>query len=101
MIDEEMLAVKVVLPILLYIFGIILLIALIILVIRLIQVVNKVDKIADNVEDKVNSLNGIFKVIDKASDGVALISDQIINSIMKIIGRFLKKKANKEDEIDE
>ena len=39
-----------ILPVLLYVFGIILLIVLIILGIRMIQVLDKVDRIVDNVE---------------------------------------------------
>lgn len=92
----------IVLPVLLYTFGIILIIVLIILVIQLIQILKKVDRIVDNVDDKVNSLNGIFALIDKTTDSIALFSDSIVNAlaslVYKFIGKSKKKKHTKEEE---
>lgn len=92
----------VILPVLLYTFGIILVIVLIILVLQLIQIMKKVDRIVENVDDKVNSLNGIFSLIDKTTDSIALFSDSIVNSlaslIYKFIGKNKKKKKMKEEE---
>ena len=87
-----------VLPVLLYIFGIILLIVLIILGIRMIQVLDKVDRIVDNVEDKVNSFNGFFEVLDKTSYGISMISDKVISLFSSIISKiFNNDKKDKED----
>ena len=92
----------VILPVFLYTFGIILVIVLIILVLQLIQIMKKVDRIVENVDDKVNSLNGIFSLIDKTTDSIALFSDSIVNSlaslIYKFIGKNKKKKKMKEEE---
>lgn len=90
-----------ILPVLLYTFGIILLIVLIILGIRLIMMLDKLDRVVDNIEGKVNSLNGFFSVVDKATDGIALISDSVVNTIASLIFRIFKKKKGKEDDIDE
>lgn len=94
----------VILPVLLYTFGIILVIVLIILVLQLIQIMKKVDRIVENVDDKVNSLNGIFTLIDKTTDSIALFSDSIVNSLASIIYKFIgknkKKKKLKEEECE-
>ena len=85
------------LPVLLYTFGIILLIVLIILGIRLIQILDRCDKVIDNVEEKVNSLNGIF-VINKTSYGLSMISDKVISGVVGMISRIFNKKKDKEED---
>lgn len=84
------------LPIMLYIFGIILIIVLIILGIKVIQVVDKVDRIMDNIEDKVNSLNGIFDVINKTTNRIDLISTKVVTTIASTIGKLFKRKEREE-----
>ena len=69
------------LPICLYVVAIVLLIVLIVLGIRLIKLLDKVDKVVDNVEKKVDSFNGLFEVIDRATDGIATVSNTAFNSI--------------------
>ena len=84
---------NVILPVLLYIFGIILLIVLIILGIRMIQVL-------DRVEHLVNSLDGFFTILDRATDGFALITEHVAQVVTSTISRVFKKK-NKEEIDDE
>ena len=86
-----------ILPVLLYVAGIVVLIVLTILGIRLIQILNKVDRVVDNVEEKVNSLNTAFDVIGKASDTFALVGDSVINGIASIVTKIFKKRFNKEE----
>ncbi len=86
------------LPVLLYTFGIILLIVLIILGIRLIQILDRCDKVIDNVEEKVNSLNGIFSVINKTSYGLSMISDKVISGVVGMVSRIFNKKKDKEED---
>ncbi len=86
-----------ILPVLLYIFGIILLIVLIILGIRMIQVLDKVDRIVDNVEEKINSFNGFFEVLDKTSYGISVISDKVISFFSSVISKIFNNKKDKED----
>jgi hypothetical protein len=94
MVDLNML-----LTICLYILGIILLIVLIVLGIKCIKLLNKVDRIVDNVEDKVTSLDGLFGVVNKISDGIVLASDSVISTGSDFISKIFKKKK-KEDDID-
>lgn len=87
-----------ILPVLLYIFGIILLIVLIILGIRMIQVLDKVEHIVDNVEEKVNSFNGFFDILDKTGYSISMIGDKVISLVSGIISKiFNKNKKNEED----
>ncbi len=87
-----------VLPILLYVFGIVLLIVLIILGIRMIQFLDKVDRLVDNVEEKVNSLDNFFDILDKTGYGLTVIGDKTIGLISGIISKIFNK--NRKDEED-
>ena len=93
---EEM---SLILGIITYIFTIILLIVAIIIGIRIIGLTDKAEKILDDVEKKVNSLNGIFKVVDKVSLGMETIGNKITGTITNLISKVFKKK--KEEEEDE
>ena len=79
------------------IFTIILLIVGITIGIRMIALADKADKILDNVEEKVNSLNGIFNVVNKASLGLETMSSKITGTIASLFGRVFKKKKEEED----
>ncbi len=77
------------------VFTIALLIVGIVLGIRLIQVINKAEQVIDDVSEKIESLNGIFSIIDKASLGLNLVGSRIIDSITELIKKIVKRK--KED----
>ena len=93
---EEM---SLILGIITYIFTIILLIVAIIIGIRIIGLTDKAEKIWDDVEEKVNSLNGIFNVVNKVSLGMETIGNKITGTITNLISKVFKKK--KEEEEDE
>lgn len=87
------------LMILLYLSLIVLVIILIILGIKLIKTLKKVDGIIDDVNVKMNKVNGVFDIIDKTTDYASSISDKIINAISGFINVLLrKKKGTDEDE---
>ncbi len=85
------------LPIIVYVLLIILIIVGIVLGIRAIQVLNKVDKVVDDVNDKVQTLNGFFNLIDFTTDKIVSITDKVVDGVSGLIGRIFKRK----DEIDE
>lgn len=90
--------INLILSVLLYLFGIILLIVLIILGIRLIKLLDRADKLLDNIEAKVNSVNGLFMVASKFSEGLSTITDSLVFSITSSISKiFGRKNKNKED----
>ena len=95
---------SVVLPILLYILLAALLVALIILTIKVIQFMDKANtaidnanKVISNVEEKINSFNGLFMVMSKVSDSVVGVGDKIIEGISGVISRIFKSKRKKKN----
>lgn len=85
--------------ILLYISIIILVIIFIILGIKLIRTLKKVDNVIDDVNNKMEKVDGVFNIIDKTADYASLISDKVINGISGLIGAlFKKRRGNDSDE---
>ncbi len=82
-------------PFILYLLLIILLIVLIILIIKLIRTVSKVDQVVEDVNYKVNRLNGLFEIIDYTTDSLVSFNDKIINFITSSITSFVKRRSKK------
>ena len=91
------------LPIIIYILLIIILIIGIILGVKAVTMLNKVDKVIEDVNDKIQSLNGFFHIIDYTTDKISLATDKVIGTITSMFNKvlFSKKKKKKEIEIDE
>ena len=89
------------LPIVIYFLLIIILVVGIILGIRTIKALNKIEKVVDSVNEKVESLNGLFNAFDFAADKIAGFTDRIVDGIA-FLGRRLffgkKDKKRKEEE---
>ena len=89
-------------PVILYFLLIILVIVLIVLVVRVIGTLKKVDQVVDDVNLKVSKLNGLFEVVDSATDTLSIMSNRIVSLITGGIDKlFTKKKKKKEDDEDE
>lgn len=91
------------LPIIIYILLIVVLIIGIIIGIKFIITMTKVEKVVDDVNEKVQSLNGFFSIIDFTTDKLATFSDSIVSVItaglVKVFNVFKnKKKEGKKDE---
>ena len=86
------------LPLVIYILLIILLVVGIILGIRSIQTLNKVDKVVDDVNDKVQSLNGFFNLVDFTTDKIVSITDKLVECVSGLIGGVFRKRNKKEEE---
>ena len=83
------------LPIIIYALIIIILLIGIILVIRSIRTVKKVEKVVDNVNDKVESLDEVFNVIDFTTDKIASFTDKVVDGVTGLFGKvFLSKKSD-------
>lgn len=93
---------QVFLPIIIYILLIIILIVGIILGLKSIKTMTKVEKVVDDVNDKVQSLNGFFSIIDFTTDKLVSITDKVVDGVTGIISRMFhkKKKIEKEKEED-
>ena len=90
------------LPIIIYILLIIILIIGIILSIKLLMTLNKVDKVVEDINNKVQTLNGFFHIIDYTTDKIALTTDKITEGLISFFSKIFKKrkikKIEKEDE---
>ena len=93
--------VNVFLPMTLYICGIILLIVLIVLGIKFIGVLDKVDRVVDNIEDKANSLNTAFSLINKTTDSIVGIGNTVVGAVNGLVSRFTRKKVYEEEDENE
>ena len=89
------------LPVCVNILLIILLVVSIVLVVRLINTLNHVNEVINNVEAKVNSLNGFFDVINFTTEKITMISDKVVDGVSGLIKRFGKKRYSSEMEDDE
>ena len=87
--------------IIIYTLGIILLVLLIILTIKSIITMNKVEKIVDSVDHKVKSLDGVFNIIDTATDKLSFVSDSVFNALYNLVVGTVSKMKNKEEVEDE
>ena len=87
-----------VLPIVLYILLAALIITLIILAVKVIQLVDKANGLVANLEEKVNTLNKFFAMIDNVTDAVSGISDKMIDGISGFIMRIFSRKTRKEND---
>ena len=90
---------QVFLPIVIDILLIVLLIVGIIIGFRLINVMGKIDNLIDNLTKKIQSLDGLFNVIDYISDGITTITDKVVDKTMGLFSRFAHKK-NKNNKIE-
>ena len=55
----------------------------------------------DNVNDKVESLNGLFNIVDFTTDKISLITDKVVDGASNLIGSIFKKRKRKKYEDDE
>ena len=93
---------QVYLPIIIYILLIVFLSVGIVLAFKLMGTISKVDKVVDSVSTKVESLNGLFRIIDFVTDRITGITDKVVDKIEAIIKKmFSKKKKNKIEEKEE
>lgn len=95
------------LPIIIYLLLIVILIVGIVIGIRLINTLNRVDKVVEDANQKLDSLDGLFSLIDFVTDKVALFSDRMVDIVSDFFAKKLFKKSKKskkeerEDEEDE
>lgn len=92
------------LPVLIYILLCILIVLLIVISIKVIRAMNKVELIVNDVNEKVQSLNGIFSIIDSVTDKLSALTEIVSDSIIifvKSIFNKRKKKIESEEKSDE
>ena len=88
------------LPIIIYILLIILLVIGIILGIKSISTIKKVEKVVDDVNEKVESLNGLFQIIDFTTDKIVSLTDKVIDGVSSLASKIFFKKKVKRKKVD-
>lgn len=83
------------LSIIFYIVIIALGISLLVLSINSIKTLNKFDRLLDDISEKSRKLDGVFSVMDSATDAFVNFSDSIVGFFTKTIRKVVKRK--KED----
>ena len=86
------------LPLVIYILLIILLVVGIVLGIKTIITMTKVEKVVDNVNEKVESLNSVFNLIDFTTDKIAGFTDRVIEVAGNLFSQLLFRKKRKRDD---
>lgn len=84
------------LPIIIYVLLIIVLLIGIVLAIKCLITLDKVEKVVDNVNDKIRTLDGVFNIIDGATDRIVLITDKVVEGLTTLIASIFKSKKDKE-----
>ena len=91
------------LPIIIYLLLITVLIIAIVIGIKCVTLINNVNHLTESISQKVDSLNGIFKAIDFATDKVNEVTMKVVDSIVSGVSTLVhrkSKKKNKEEEED-
>lgn len=92
---------QVVLPIVIDVLLIVLITVGIIIGIKCIYIMDKAKDILQNVEDKVNTLNGLFAAIALVNDKINLVGEKIYSLFEGILAKFVnKKKRDLEEEAE-
>ena len=89
-------------PIILYFLGAVLLVVVIILITKLITTVDKVNILLDDVEEKSQSLNGLFDAIGKVGDTLSAANNRITGFVAGVASKLFKeKRKRKKEKIEE
>lgn len=92
--------VNVFLPVLIYSLLSVLIVVLIVLGIRLLETVNRVNKLLDDVEKKMDSMNGLFNVMDFVTTKATIVTDTIASTIMGAVSNLVKKRKQKKEDVE-
>lgn len=92
--------VNVFLPVLVYSLLSVLIVVLIVLGIRLLETVNRVNKLLDDVEKKMDSMNGLFNVMDFVTTKATVLTDTIASTIIGAVSNLVKKRKQKKEDVE-
>ena len=94
---------KMFLPIVIYFLLIVLLVVLIIIGIKAIYLMNRVNTVVDDVEKKVQSLNGLFSVLGNISSRINYVYDKVTDTALGLFDRLFSRKPKRKskEDIDE
>ena len=62
------------------------------------HLLSKVDKVVDDVNDKVQSLNGFFNIIDFTTDKIVSVTDRVVDGVSGFLGSIFRRNKKYDDE---
>ena len=83
--------------VILYMCLIILVITSTIAMIKLIKTLNNLNPVVEDVNIKVNKLNGVFDIVDSITDSIATLSDKVCYFVSNGISKLTKRKGDKDE----
>lgn len=89
------------LPIMLYFVGIVATVLIIIILVKFLKLLKKIRMVVDDVDKKVKSLDGAFKIVDRVTDKISFLMDRITEMMSEFIIGLFSKKSKKGDDGDE
>lgn len=81
-----------------YILLMVLVVVLIIFVVNAIKTLGKLDKLVDDITLKSTKLNGVFSIIDGATDAIVGFSDNIVGLFTNGLNKLFNRKKDNENE---
>lgn len=87
-----------VLPVVIDVLLVVLLTVLIILGIKTIYLVKDARRVVNNVNDKLNTLNGLFSLVNIISEKITELSDAVINFFEKTISKLINRRSRKKED---
>ena len=88
------------LTVIIYILLIILIAVLISFVVRAFNTLKKLDSTIDDVNNKMNKLNGVFNIVDRSADAINMVTDKLTTTIVSGVSKLFTKKTKKAEESD-
>ena len=88
------------LTVIIYVLLIILITVLISFVVRAFNTLKKLDSTIDDVNNKMNKLNGVFNIVDRSADAINMVTDKLTSTIVSGVSKLFTKKTKKAEESD-
>ena len=85
------------LNVLMHISLIVLIIVFIVVGVNLIKTLGKVNNVIDDINGKINKVNGVFDIIDKTTDYASNISDKVLSALSGLLNVFTRRKKGNDD----
>ena len=86
------------LPVIVYVLLIILIVVLIVFMLKAFDILKKLDVTIDDVNAKMNKLNGLFNIVDRSADAINMVTDKMIGAIATGITKLFKRKNESNEE---
>ena len=88
-------------PLVLYFLGAVLLVVIIILMTKLVATIDKVNILLDDIEEKSQSLNGLFAALEGVGNTLASANNRITGFFTGLVKKVIRKKKKNKKKVEE